>query len=245
MKYIFILSGENIDLAKQEVLALTDSKKYSLKKNQLKIDITEKTLEFLKKRLALTHKIICNNKEIEITKSFLKRKPHLRPQLHPSSLNPKLAKALINITGIKKGKLLDPFCGSAGILIEAAFMDLKPIGYDIDEVMLRRAIINLTHYKIKNFDLKLKDATKIKEKHDYIVTDLPYGKNTASKDLNKLYSSFLKNLKLILKKKAVISFPDFIDYKKLIKSAKLKIEKEFDYYLHKSLSKKIILINNK
>ncbi len=242
MKSLFILSGPNYDLAKEEVLALIKSKKYKLNKNHLIIESTKKEIEFLSKRLAFTHEIHYNNKIIKIKKNYQTRKPHLRPQLHPSSLNPKLAKALINLTGIKKGILLDPFCGSGGILIEAALMNLKPIGYDIDEVMLRRAIINLTHYKIKNFELKLKDATKLKNKFNYIVTDLPYGKNTKTKDLNKLYLSFLKNLKKILIKKSVIVFPDFINYKSLIKKSKLKIEKESSYYLHKSLTKKIVII---
>lgn len=241
MKYLFILSGPNYDLAKEEILALTKSKSFSINKNQLIIESTKKKIEFLSKRLAFTHKIK-NKKTINITKDYQYRKPHLRPQLHPSSLSPKLAKCLINLTGIKKGYILDPFCGSGGILIEAALMNLKPIGYDIDEVMLRRAIINLTHYNIKNFKLKLTDATKIKKKFNYIVTDLPYGKNTAVKDLNKLYLNFLKNLKKILIKKAVIVFPDFINYKPLIKKSKLKLEKEFSYYIHKSLSKKIVVL---
>ncbi|MBW2965764.1 methyltransferase domain-containing protein [Candidatus Woesearchaeota archaeon] len=174
---------------------------------------------------------------------FEKRKPHLRPELHPSSLNPRLARALINLTGIEKGTLLDPFCGSGGILIEAGLINLIPIGYDTDKIMLKRAEINLKHYKIKNYKLKQQDATKIKTKFNYIVTDLPYSKNTKKQDLIKLYSNFLKTLKKILKKKAVIGFPDFIDYKNLIKKSKLKIEKEFNYYLHKNLTKKIILLS--
>lgn len=277
MKYLFTLSGPNYNLAKEEIKALAPVN-FIFFKNFLIIDTNHKKINFLSKRLALTHEIykiqsngkktfktrknsknfLCpkNSKGIfmikkktykaklikKIPKDFLKRKPHLRPQLHPSSLNPKLAKCLINLTGIKKGSILDPFCGSGGILIEAAFMNLKPIGYDINEIMLRRAIINLTHYKIKNFELKLKDSTKLRKKFNYIVTDLPYGRNTAVKDLNKLYSNFLKTLKKILLKKSVICFPDFINYKSLIRKSNLKIEKEFSYYLHKNLIKKIVIL---
>jgi tRNA G10 N-methylase Trm11 len=60
----------------------------------------------------------------------------------------------------------------------------------------------------------------------YIVTDLPYGKNTKDIDFD-LYKRFMKNLKA---KKAVIVFPS--DY---------KIKADYKYYVHRSLSKKIVI----
>jgi len=330
MQQIFLLSKQNLELSKQEVLALAEQKDFMLVDNLLILNTNFKdykrlaytkevyellfisnpksiianiknfdwqkiyktdfclrihnTKGFKEKTLAgyIWHKlkspkVNLKNSKTEIhlffiknktiaalskyknKQDFEKRKPHLRPELHPSSLNPRLARALINITGIKKGKILDPFCGSGGILIEAGLINLEPIGYDIDKIMLKRAEINLKYYKIKDYNLKQQDATKIKTKFNYIVADLPYSKNTKSlkpkvsnsyeskirkkQDLNKLYLNFLKTLKKILKKKAVIGFPDFIDCKSLIEKSKLRIEKEFDYYLHKSLTKKIILLS--
>lgn len=173
---------------------------------------------------------------------FENRRAHLRPEMHPSSLHPRLARAVVNLTGIKKGKLLDPFCGTGGILIEAALVGLKPVGYDLDEKMLKRSEKNLKFFKIKDFVLEKKDACRLKEKFDYIVTDLPYGISTTTTGLKELYESFLKTLDKILKKKAVIIFPDFINSKKILNKTKLKLEDEFDYYLHKSLSKKILVL---
>jgi tRNA (guanine10-N2)-dimethyltransferase len=315
MPQIFLLSKQNLELSKQEVLALTDKQDFMLIDNLLilntnfkdykRLAYTKEVYELLfisnPKNLIIdmknfnwqkiyktnfclrTHnskikeaklagyiwnnikspKVNLKNPKTEIhlffiknkaigalvkyknKQEFEKRKPHLRPELHPSSLNPRLARALINLTGIKKGKILDPFCGSGGILIEAGLIKLNSIGYDIDKIMIKRAEINLKHYKIKDYKLKQQDATKIKVKFDYIVTDLPYSRNTKKQDLTKLYLSFLKTLKKILKKKAVIGFPDFIDYKQLIQKSKLKIEKEFNYYLHKSLSKKLLIITAK
>jgi len=75
------------------------------------------------------------------------------------------------------------------------------------------------------------------------VTDLPYGKNSiVSHELEILYLSFLKSLKKILGKRAVIVFPDFVDYKTLIKQSGLKLVEEFDFYIHKSLSKRIVVL---
>jgi tRNA (guanine10-N2)-dimethyltransferase len=319
MKHIFLLSKENLELSKEEVLSL-EKKEYILDDNLLILD--SDNIDFLSKRLAYTKKILrllflCKEKELkenlenydwqkvykksfslkiegktdhkeadlagyiwnkvknpkvdlekpstpiylfftskkvyccllekEIKQDYNKRKAHLRPENHPTSLNPRLAKALVNLTGIKKGTLVDPFCGSGGILIEAGLMDLKTIGYDIDQIMLNRARINLENYKIKDFRLIKKDATKLNKKIQYLVTDLPYGRNTKQKDLENIYKPFISNLKKILTKRAVICFPLFekknINYKKLIKDNKLKIKKEFEYYLHKSLSKKIFVLD--
>ena len=177
-----------------------------------------------------------------MTEPFEKRKAHLRPMLHPTSLHPRLARCLVNLTGIiSKGTIADPFCGTGGILIEAGLMDFKVIGYDIDEVMLKRSEANLKHFKVR-YQLRRKDATKIGIKYNYIATDLPYARSSKKQDLEKLYSAFLKNLKKILKKQAVVCFPSFINHKRFIKNAKLKLKAEYSYYLHKSLSKKICVI---
>ena len=229
----FTLSKENVELAKAEVLALTKAKKYIISDNLISVKTNSKLLN----RLAYTKKI--NGKELKHT--FSKRKPHLRPGFHPSSLHPKLARAFVNLTGIRKGTIVDCFCGTGGILIEAGLIGLNIIGYDIDEEMLEKAKLNFKHFKIKKYKLYQKDATKIKKKYRYIVADLPYGHATKKIDKD-LYLNFLKNLKKILGKRAVIGFPDFAPYKKLIKQAKLKIVNEFTIYLHKNLSKKIVVI---
>ena len=174
---------------------------------------------------------------------FEQRKAHKRPAHHPTSLHPKLARCMVNLTGAMKGEtMVDPFCGSGGILIEAGLMGLKAVGCDIDKRLLEKARINLAHYKIRNFKLIRRDALKMKEKADYLATDLPYGRNTEVKEPEKLYSSFLKKLRKVLGKRAVVSFPDSIPYRKLIVKNKLKLKNSFEWYLHKSLSKRICVI---
>jgi len=190
----------------------------------------------------IKNKMFCCFLLWENKEDFESRKPHNRPSPHPTSMNPKLARCLVNIVNSKT--ITDPFCGSGGILIEAGLMGLKTIGYDIDKAMLNRAKKNLDFYKIKNYQLKLQDATKINKKIRGVVTDLPYGKSSKlTEELGNLYKNFLKVLKKHKKGRAVVCFPDFVDYKKLIKKSGLKIEKEFSYYLHKSLTKKIIIIH--
>ncbi|MBI2575407.1 methyltransferase domain-containing protein [Candidatus Woesearchaeota archaeon] len=174
---------------------------------------------------------------------FEQRKPHLRPGFSPVSLHPKLARAIVNLTGIKKGALCDPFCGTGGLLIEAGLMGFKPVGYDIDDEMLDKAKANMLHCGIENFVLSMHDATLIKHKYDYVATDLPYGRSSkATEELNSLYLSFLQNLKRMLKKRAAVVFPDTAPYTALIKKAGLKLAGEHTHYIHKTLSKKIVVL---
>lgn len=191
----------------------------------------------------VSSKFFCCLLNQEIKQDFESRRAHLRPALLPTSMHPRLARALVNLTGVQSGQtLLDPFCGSGGILIEAALIGCNIIGYDIDPKILDKTELNLTHYNILDYTLKQQDALKIKNKFEFIATDLPYGINTPSTNLKELYLGFLKNLQRILKRKAVVVFPDFVNYKKLINKTKLKLIAEFDYYIHKSLTKKIVLL---
>lgn len=188
-------------------------------------------------------KLVCCLLIKQLKERYNNRRAHLRPAPLPITLHPRLARAIINLTGIKRNEtLLDPFCGSGGILIESCLLKIKSFGSDIDGKIVEKAKQNLDFYNLKNYTLEQKDALSIKSKFDSIVTDLPYGLNTRKTDLKELYLSFLKHLELILKNKAVLIFPDFIDYKKLLNKTNLRIIAEFSYYIHKSLTKKIVLL---
>lgn len=186
--------------------------------------------------------VICGILKHDIKKDFLQRKAHMRPVMQPVSLDPRLARACVNLTGIKPGQiLLDPFCGVGGILIEAGKLGCWTQGYDISDFMLESCKKNLEFYGIKKYKLKNKDATKIDDIH-FVVTDVPYGLNSQkTEELDKLYKDFMSNLRKHMTKKAVVIFPAFAETKKLLKD--FTVEGDFEIYLHKSLSKKIYLIS--
>jgi len=175
----------------------------------------------------------------ENTEDFMKRRSHLREGFHPTSMHPKLARALVNLSRIKKGQtLLDPFCGTGGILIEAGLLGYKLKGNDIDEKMIGLTKKNLGQYKLKA-NLTEKDALQIKDKVDAIVTDLPYGKGSYhSIKLEKLYTKFFEKAYELLKpgKCLVAVFP-----KKVMPKKGFKDFKEIRYYVHSSLTRHIIL----
>ena len=147
-------------------------------------------------------------KTAEINRSqFENRKVQHRPFFSQISLHPKLARALVNLSNIKKDEiLLDPFCGTGGILIEAGLNDVKVIGSDIEDKMIEGSRKNLDFYKIKNYELyhsDIGDINKHIKKVDSVVTDLPYGKSTTTKGekTDKLYERAFKNISDVLKKK--------------------------------------------
>ena len=107
---------------------------------------TEISLFFLKGR------VYCGLLIKKVEYDFDARKSHMRPFPHPSSLHPKIARALVNLSEIKEKEiLLDPFCGTGGFLIEAGLMNIKSIGYDINKIMIKGCKDNLKHFKIKCF----------------------------------------------------------------------------------------------
>jgi len=94
-------------------------------------------------------------------------------------------------------------------------------------------------------------------KYKYIVSDLPYGLNTTimenirvtkqnkkqlKKYLDEFYSKVANKLGRILVKRAVIIFPSYINYKRIIKSSKLKLKNEFESYVHSNLTRKIVVL---
>lgn len=206
---------------------------------------TEIHLFFIGKKVFVT-KLIWKN-ELK----FLQRKAQYRPGFYPASLDPQLALAMVNLSGVigsngkGGGTIIDPFCGTGGILIEAAFSGRKAIGFDISNWMLEKCKTNLAHYGLeKKVTVTQGDATTFRKKCDAIITELPFGKNTKSQDLELLYSQFLENAARNTNK-IVVSFPDFVDYKKLIQKSKWKIKEQFLWYLHHSMSKWIVVVERK
>jgi len=310
MKKILFLSGEDLELAKEEAIAVAGTKKFKQDKNLLiletennleRLAFTKKVFRFLfstkpkklqkkiksfdwkeiyKKDFCIRIKGKIDFKESEIAsliwaelenpkvnlknpktkiyflltgkkvycglllhenkEKFMDRRPHLRKGFHPTSMQPKLARALVNLSRIKeKETLLDPFCGTGGILIEAGLVGCKLKGNDINKKMLQRTELNLKAFKLKA-KLTQGDALKIKSEADAVVTDLPYGRGSYHNlEIDELYSEFLKKAPNMLKKGKymVVVFP-----KKIKIKTKLKKIKELEFYTHHSLTRQIVIL---
>ncbi|MFH1072023.1 MAG: hypothetical protein V1743_01185 [Nanoarchaeota archaeon] len=173
------------------------------------------------------------------TENFSSRKSHHRPAPHPTSLHPRLARCLINLLNPKS--FLDPFCGSGGILIEGGLLGIHVEGIDLDPIMIRRAQMNLEHYGIKTYALHVGDALTITKRVEAIITDLPYGRNSKVDNVYQTYAAFVRNAEQLTRKMIVI-FPDFINSRRVLKGTRWRIIHAFSYYLHRTLSKNILLL---
>jgi tRNA (guanine10-N2)-dimethyltransferase len=182
---------------------------------------------------------------------FLQREPIKKPAFHPTSLKPKLARLLVNLSRAKeKQLLLDPFCGTGSVLIEAAILGMKPIGIDIDAKMIKGSETNLKFYKLKAKLLQgnaLNLSKNFKSNSiDAIVTDPPYGRSTfvGARSLKALYKGFFSSAHAVLKPKRYLSllYPHYINAKKMLNKRQWKIIFESEMYVHGGLTRKFLVL---
>lgn len=137
---------------------------------------------------------------------FQKRRGHLRPFLSPVTLHPKIARALVNLSAVKTSEtVLDPFCGTGGILLEAGLIGVQLIGSDIEKKMIAGCQKNLEYYHLKNYKLYCADIGEIPtyvSSVDAVVTDFPYARATTTKgeELTNLYNRAFEAIAKVLKK---------------------------------------------
>lgn len=117
-------------------------------------------------------------------RQFDDRKVAQRPYFSPISLHPRFARALVNLSRVRRGdRLLDPFCGTGGITIEAALVGAKVLGSDISEEMIAGCMENMTHFGAKWEEIRRIDVGSISDvfgKVDAVVTDPPYGRSATT-----------------------------------------------------------------
>ncbi|MFP3951328.1 MAG: hypothetical protein ACLFVP_04200 [Candidatus Bathyarchaeia archaeon] len=144
------------------------------------------------------------------------RRPHQRPSFHPSSLQPRVAGCMVNLSRARRdGVFLDPFCGAGSTLIEAGFIGCTPVGLDISKSMTEAAKRNLSHYSRGNGGVVRGDARRSPLLPvDSIATDPPYGRTTTvlGEELHQLYRDFLESSCSILREGGYlcIAAPDYI-----------------------------------
>jgi len=117
-----------------------------------------------------------------LSKPFSERRARKKPFFHPSAMPVKLARCMVNLTKVEAGELvIDPFCGTGSILIEASFMGCRIVGLDILRRMVRGRRRNLAHFNIEQEGIILADARDLPiTRVDAVVTDPPYGRSTTT-----------------------------------------------------------------
>jgi tRNA (guanine10-N2)-dimethyltransferase len=179
-------------------------------------------------------------------KVFSARKPKTRPYFHPGVLDPKIARAFVNLSRVKRGEVfMDPFCGTGGFLIEGALLGCQVCGMDLDMRMIRGAEQNLAHYGLKA-DLIHGDAKDLPlDWADGIATDPPYGRGTSTmgENIKGILSRFFREGYRILDKGGYLctAAPLEIDLTALAKEVGFTVREEHRMRVHKSLTRSIIV----
>jgi tRNA (guanine10-N2)-dimethyltransferase len=178
-------------------------------------------------------------------KDFEKRKAHHRPFFRPISLHPRISRALVNLTKATR-EILDPFMGAGGILMEAGLLGLKVYGVDIRLEMVEGAEINLRHYGVRDYTLKLGDATRLEglfpnKKFEAVATDPPYGTaaTLAGRKRDELYRKALRSIYNVLEDggRLAIAFPTDFDGEAEAEKVGFRLVGKYYQRVHKSLDR--------
>ncbi|MBR5504275.1 MAG: TIGR01177 family methyltransferase [Methanobrevibacter sp.] len=182
-------------------------------------------------------------------KYFEDMKPHKRPFFHPGCMSPKLARCMVNLSRVKEGDLvLDPFCGTGGILIEAGLIGAKVVGCDIDWRMKKGTATNLEYAGITDYQTHVVDIREMEmyEEADAVVTDPPYGISTTTcgEGASGIFKEFLESIEHSMKEDAllVMASPDSLDIDSLFKEVGFVLLERYAIKMHRSLTRIISVI---
>jgi len=177
--------------------------------------------------------------------SFHQRRPGNRPFFHPGVMMPRIARALVNISLVHEGQtMLDPFCGTGGIVLEATLMGIPAIGSDIDPEMVTGSRVN-----IPRGDCFVADSTNLPfctGSMDAVVTDLPYGQSSAirARDLDSLYSGTIGEIRRVLapgKRAVLVTHRDISE----LAGEYLQVAAMYRQRVHKSLTRWILVLEKR
>jgi tRNA (guanine10-N2)-dimethyltransferase len=226
---------ENLDLKKVETWVADNVK------GENKVDLSDPDIEI---RVIISGRCYIGKKLAKIDRSeFETRKVQFRPYFSPVSLHPRLARTLVNLSRVKRGQsLLDPFCGTGGIIIEAGLMGIKPTGSDIDKKMVEGCKKNLSSLNIKDATLfcsDIREVGSVLKKVDAIATDPPYGRSatTNGEKVSSLYNRAFETFANVLKPGRYVSIllPDKESIK--IGEEYLSLKESYAMRVHKSLTR--------
>lgn len=115
-------------------------------------------------------------------KPFVERRARKKPFFHPSAMNAKLARCMVNLAHARTGNIvLDPFCGTGTVAIEATLIGCKALAMDVQRRMANGAKRNLKHFGLTAEGVIVADARKLPlTRVDCVVTDPPYGRSATT-----------------------------------------------------------------
>jgi len=181
---------------------------------------------------------------------FEERVAGRRPFALPSAMQPDFSRAMINLAEVKiGGRILDPFAGTGGIMIEGGLLGYQVYGVEFKKWIAEGALRNLKHYLRGGGFMIIGDARNLMfrdELFDAIVTDPPYGRSTTVPDrsvLSLLESFFDECLPLLRRgRRMVMASPADIDLERLASDHGLNVAETHLARVHGSLVRKVVVL---
>ncbi|SFS33298.1 methyltransferase domain-containing protein [Halostagnicola kamekurae] len=192
----------------------------------------------------------------ESVRDFGSRAPTDKPFFQPGSMDPLLARAVANVAGAREGRrLLDPMCGTGGVLVEAGLVGADVVGTDAQEKMVRGARTNLEHFLDDSAEsptgvprgswhVARGDATSLPladDSVDGVVFDAPYGRQSKIEThrLEDLVSGALAEARRVASRAVVVADRSWLSQ---ARSAGWELESAFERRVHRSLTRYVLVL---
>ncbi|MFC7018602.1 MULTISPECIES: methyltransferase domain-containing protein [Haloarcula] len=193
---------------------------------------------------------------VESHRDFGERQPTDRPFFQPGSMDPLEARALVNLAGARPGAtVLDPMCGTGGILLEAGLVGADVVGSDAQEKMVRGTRENLRHGLPATshpdgsgpppgrWDLLRADAARLPladDAVDAVVFDAPYGRQSRIEgDLDPLVSGALAEARRVADRCVLVADREWTA---AAETAGWTLADRFERRVHRSLVRHVHLL---
>ncbi len=184
-----------------------------------------------------------------------------RPYFSIGTMNNPIARVVANLSETPPDTIvLDPFCGSGGILIEAALNGNYCLGIDVDRIVIRGAHKNLKYFapdkrlgevRASALALPLRAfSVTLGNSINGVSTDLPYGRSTSTQglDVATIWERFLNELQTVILpgSKCCIVVPDvpavdnFLTHVRV--DTRFKVVEICNQMVHDSLTRRFIVL---
>ncbi len=173
-----------------------------------------------------------------------------RPFTLPSAMQPDFSRCMVNLARARiGGRILDPFAGTGGIMIEAILLGYETYGVEIKEWIARGGLRNLKHYCPGREHMLVGDARRAifrGKAFDAIVTDPPYGRSTVvpERSFLTLIEEFLPVAGSMLADggRVVMASPEEYDVEALAQSHGFRVAETHRAKVHGSLVRKVVVM---
>jgi tRNA (guanine10-N2)-dimethyltransferase len=180
----------------------------------------------------------------ESVRDYGTRRPTDRPFFQPGSMDPLLARALVNVAGSRPGAtVLDPMCGTGGILVEAGLVGADVLGIDAQRKMVRGSRENLAHALDGGWEVARGDARSLPVADgavDAVIFDAPYGRQSKIEGrLDELVFDALEEARRVAPRCVVVGDRPWAQPASAVG---WRIEAAFDRPVHRSLTRYVLTL---